>query len=244
MQKISVAQQEIYQSHATYESNIERLYTLSQDYGNQAYTKTLNEIRAILSQEMQTLDKTIRHHQGIKAILTHLQDNLTATEISLSHHSQLMKVLNPKDGLIAKSVTGFIRRYVSEMNTFINQVWSYQFYIDTQDESVQFTKDYKFPVVIGDDHSGYSPDVFDTSTGQSEIIDVAYRFVMMKYAKFHGYPLYADELGSNLNGEHRDKLYSLLKRMHDEGRLSQLFIITHLNDIESQMGQAQVINLA
>ncbi len=208
-----------------------------------AYLNALDKIISTLTERLNLEKKKVEHQTGLDYLMKHLQNNQAEIEISIERHQALMDVLNPKDGLIAKSMVGFIRKYVSDMNKIIKQVWSYRLHIEIS-ENETFTKDYKFPVEVGDSHTGYSPDVFFTSRGQSEIIDLAFRLMMMKNLKLNHYPLYADELGSNINVQHRINLYNLLKRYYDEHRLSQLFIITHLDDIESMMAKAETIILS
>lgn len=200
-----------------------------------------DSIRKLL-EHIDTIEKTLTHRSGIMYVINHLKENQVAVEGSIDIHKKLMAIMNPKDGLIAKTQVGFIRQFISEMNNIIKQVWTYPLVV-TPDDDGHFMKDFKIPVYVGGKEGGLSKDVFETSTGQSEIIDLAFRLVMMKYLHLEEWPIYADELGASLNPKHRYNLYGLLKRMVDENRVSQLYVITHLSDIENILIEGKLIEL-
>lgn len=202
--------------------------------------EALRKCLAIISEEIEELSKIIERHNGLETIIEHLNQDQTNLTRQNEIHDELIKLLNPKDGLIAKSLIGFVRQYISDMNSIISQVWGYSFSIDIEDDE-NFTKKYEFPVVIEGERS--SQDISDTSTGQSEIIDFAFKTIMMKYLGLQPWVYYIDELGGNLNVEYRNNLFNFIKRAHDDGKVKQLFIVTHLSDITNQINNADVITL-
>lgn len=206
------------------------------------YAEAIRTAQSKMTELIHQVDKQLQHQSGIKYILNHLYKTEENTTVNLGLYEEMMKLLNPKDGLIARSMVGFIRAFISEMNHYIAHVWTYPLVIDVE-SSDTFTKDYHFPVIIGGDEGHISKDVFLTSNGQSEMIDLAFRLVFAKYLGLDKWPIYADELGGTLNASHRNNLYLLLKRLTEDGHTHQLFVITHLDDIEAVMDPSTLIEL-
>jgi DNA repair exonuclease SbcCD ATPase subunit len=118
--------------------------------------------------------------------------------------------------------------FISQMNTFIEQVWSYPMTImscDIQDnESLDL--DYKFPVrKYSDDDK--SPDVSKCSNGMKEIINLSFKITAMKYLNLLHTPLYLDEFGSAMDNGHKNEVISLIKAFNEQKTFSQMFIVSH-----------------
>lgn len=205
--------------------------------------ETVSSMINVVVERLNEVNKLIQHQKGLEYLITHLNENKVQLEQEVEDHKNLMKILSPKDGLIAKTTVGFVRHFVKEMNHLIGHVWTYPLEITLDDEGL-FTKDYKFPVKIGNTQSKLSPDVSETSTGQTEIINIAFRLTAMKYLGLTNYPLYADELGGSLIPQFRYNLYHLFSRMLEEQRFSSLFMISHLQDVHAILSAPQVIDLS
>ena len=201
----------------------------------------VSEVLAKLKMEIDECQDRIQHQAGIKFVIRSHEENRSGIEKSINIHTQLMQILDPKTGLIAKSVIGFIRHFVKEMNNLMSQVWTYPIIIDIESED-DFTKKYLFPVVIGED-AIRRDDVYETSLGQTELINFIFRITLVKYLNLENYPLYLDEVGGHLSVQHRNRLYNLIKRMVDHHYFSQVFMVTHLQDVKVIMEPAETILL-
>lgn len=204
--------------------------------------QTINSMLEVINEQLSEVNKKLQHQAGLEYVLDHLNKDKVALEDDLDAHKQLMKLLSPKDGLIAKTTVGFVRHFVKEMNHLIGHVWSHPLEL-VPDEEGLFTKDYKFPVKIGNTQSKFSPDVSETSTGQTEIINLAFKLTAMKYLNLLHYPLYADEVGGSLIPQFRYNLYTLFGRFLEEQRVSALYVISHLQDIHAILSSPQVVDL-
>lgn len=228
----------------TITKSIDGIFLLIDSTKHRSYTRlrdeSKREILSFLHQDLHEIRKQIQQQEGYQTIIQHLSQTQEEIDKSDRTHKKLMKLLSPKEGLIAKSLFGFIHQFIIEMNSIIKSVWTYPFQLDTENIEL-ITQSYLFPVLIDGELSG--EDVRDTSTGQSEMINFAFRLTLIKYLKLENYPLYADELGGNLNVQFRNQLYNIIKRFQEEGRVGQVFIITHLEDIMNQFSYAKVIEL-
>lgn len=234
-----------YQDYQQFYTKLDNWFTYQLSGINQQFTEEFyrsgREMLSLLEEDIEQFQSRIQHHAGIQFVIKSHEENKQSIEDSISQHTRLLKILDPKTGLIAKSVMGFIRHFVREMNNLISQVWTYPLIIDIENRD-DFTNKYLFPVVIGED-AIEREDVEQTSLGQTEVINLAYRFTLIKYLKLDNYPLFLDEIGTHLSVKHRNNLYNLIKRMVDHHYFSQVFMITHLQDVKVIMEPANTLYL-
>lgn len=159
-----------------------------------------------------------------QTVIEQLKDQIAYLKRQEERYKRLISVLNPQDGLIAKSLLGFIKTFVSQVNNVIEHVWTYPMAIFIDDES-DFTSDYKFPLDIAGRNR--VPDISQGSRGQQEFINFAFRLLVMKYLGIIDYPILADELGTSFNEEHRLNTFDYIKQLIETGQIEQLFLISH-----------------
>jgi len=87
--------------------------------------------------------------------------------------------------------------------------------------------DYKFPVSIKSNTDIVVPDVSKTSSSQVSIIDFSFKLIVMLYLGLEDFPLYLDELASDMDDQHRNNTMIFLKSLVESQRCSQLFLISH-----------------
>lgn len=164
-----------------------------------------------------------------RALIEDLSNQITILEKQELAAKMLCSELSPIDGLIAEGMTGFIRSFVFQMNKIIKKVWLYPLEVlpcgVTDGESVEL--DYKFPMVIQNNHKDPTEDVSKGSSAMTEIIDLAFKIVAMKYLGLQGTPLMLDELGRAMDTEHKIKIIELIKQINDQHIFSQIFMISH-----------------
>lgn len=134
----------------------------------------------------------------------------------------LMDGLCPNKGLIGKLMSEFIQAVCGNMNAIIKDVWNERLLIKPcTKENGDLT--YKFPVINGED--SVNPDIVDCSAGESEIINFAFRYVMLMYHA--GYPMFMDEVGVYFDEINRGRFFNFVKNYTLSGDCTQMFMISH-----------------
>lgn len=167
--------------------------------------------------------------------------------LELQNKSRILNVaidaLSPNYGLIAKSLDSFINVFIEDINYVINSIWSYRLELENGANTENNDKDlltYEFPVRSGEE--GYSEDVSLTSTSMKEVINLAFKIVVMKYSNMEDYPLFLDEFGSNMDDVHKVKAYEALDNV-SLSTFSQIFIVSHFSGIYNRFLDSDTIVL-
>ena len=211
-----------------------------------------NEIKQLRND---ALNELIRMNKGrLSDIDTKLRDSdfyektvvrKRAEVEELSKKEQVMKkavkALSPTEGLIAKSISGFLRKFTEEMNYVINSVWSYSIKVLPAKVSDSIDLDYKFPMLI--DGRTEKKDVSFGSSSMKEIVDLAFKIVSMKYLGLTDYPLFLDEFGRTMDSEHRKKAFTIVDTLSDSS-FNQIFIISHFESVYNRFNNADLIVLS
>lgn len=162
-----------------------------------------------------------------------MNDNeLNATETELLDITILLKELSPKSGLLANYMKLFYNSVIEEVNEFIEEMASYPMYllpIDSTDDGL--VMNYQFKVMVQD--NGPIEDIKLCSGGQREMIDLAFRLVLMRKLNITDYPLYLDEFGHAMDLSHRAAAYKLIRDKLIVNDFTQAFIATHHPDVAS-----------
>lgn len=183
-----------------------------------------------------------------KATLEGIIKDLEKDQVTLDQDQKalalLASALSPTDGLIAEQLMGFIQNLVAHVNQFIASVWTYE--MKVQGCGVESGDlDYKFPFTVNDGQGTLVvPDISDGSEAQLEIINLAFRLVMMLYLKLEEYPLYLDELGRSFDEQHRKNVMDFVKRLTDGGNYTQMFMVSHFAAEYGAFTQAEVLVLS
>ena len=193
--------------------------------------KLLHEYR-IVSEALAEARTKRRVIEDIK----HYLDELNARETS---YKMLIDVLNPNDGLIAKTLLGFIHHFLDQFNALIGHIWSYDMKI-VADDSADFTKNYNFPLKQANKEFP-SNDVKESSKGQREMVDFAFLMLVMRYLGLEHFPLLLDELGGGFTEEHRIHILNYLKQLVETGQIEQMFLISHNSSSHDTLNLADVI---
>lgn len=142
-------------------------------------------------------------------------------------HLTLMKALSPVDGVIAEGMLGFIQHFVDEMNYSISKLWVDPLTITPcllSDSGVEL--DYLFPVRTLHE----SPeDVSVCSSGQKEIIDLAFREAGMQCLQLSTHPILFDEWGVRMDNVHKQRTAVLLGSLTEQTSHDQIVMVSHQN---------------
>lgn len=154
--------------------------------------------------------------QSISADIDRLKRRLTIVEVH-------MDGLCPNKGLIGKLMSDFITAICGNMNAVVNKIWNTPLYIKPcSKENGDLT--YRFPVVKGEKDP--TPDVSDCSGGETDILDWAFRFVLLGYLGFP-LPLIMDEVGPFLDEIKRGRFFNFVEEYTQSNDARQLFLVSH-----------------
>lgn len=234
LEEVKALQEEIEKLKRTFEE------TQKDSIETSRRTHLNNTIRIIqaslLRKEEQLVELRTQHAvvQELKSSIQSLQDD----EICLK---TLVREMSPTEGLIAEGLFGFIKLFVSQLNSFIKRIWTYQLEILpcelTQDGKVDL--DYKFPMRI-DGMTDNVSDISKGSTGMKEIINLAFKIRSMKYLGLSESPLCLDEFGAAMDSAHRTSSIEMMKHIADEEPFTQLFIVNHYDSIYGALTNAEI----
>lgn len=201
----------------------------------------------------QHLDSCIKVHQ-IK--LSELNQTLSAAKLSsdvvmgikqdrdnliqkLEAYKVILDELSPVDGLIAEQLNDFMAGLVSQMNHVIGQIWTYDLEIRPCGLD-SGGLDYKFPLIVKN-HDLVVPDVSRGSSSQVDVVDFAFKLIVMVYLGLRDYPLYLDELAPTLDEQHRLRIIRYVREFVEGHHCAQMFMISHYNEAFAAFGSAEVV---
>lgn len=202
----------------------------------EALVTVLQHTQSVLASREDQLYRA-RQQQGV---ITHIEDTIRKMEVDEQAAQALVKALSPSEGLIARSLFGFIRQLVSRMNDVISSVWNYEMKIQPCELSKagDVDLDYLFPVKV----QGGIPlkDVKEGSKGMIEIMDLAFKIVALGYMGHHQSALILDELGSAMDQFHRVSFIRLIADLTEKGQFPQIFVVSHDYEQCSALSTASV----
>lgn len=178
---------------------------------------------SILSEEKDHYMASIIKNRSLTAVVTSISDDIERLKRRHKIVSALMDGLCPNKGLIGRLMTDFIRAVCANMNHILQTVWNTPLFIKPcSKENGDLT--YKFPVIVGEGEP--NPDVTECSAGERDIIDWAFRFVMLSYHPVE-YPLIMDEVGVNLDEIKRGRFFNFVQEYTRQKSPRQLFMVSH-----------------
>jgi hypothetical protein len=175
--------------------------------------------------------------KSVVDVIADLEADVVRATASLYGYTSLMAELSPVDGLIADQLKDFIKTFTDEMNGVIDRIWTSPLVIQPCGmDSGEL--DWKFPLRAGAD--GLSADVSKASKGQREIVDFAFKLVVILYLGLNNMPLYLDELAPALDEQHRNNIMVFVKQYVEARQCTQLIMISHYNEAYGMFSNAEV----
>ena len=160
--------------------------------------------------------------RSLGSVVTSIDEDIQRLKKRMTIVETLMDGLCPNKGLIGKLMSEFIQAVCGNMNAVIKDVWNERLLIKPcTKENGDLT--YKFPVINGED--SVNPDIVDCSAGESEIINFAFRYVMLMYHA--GYPMFMDEVGVYFDEINRGRFFNFVKNYTLSGDCTQMFMVSH-----------------
>ena len=214
----------------TYTRDVNRLRGLREEImiglGNQGkaeFKLKVDQRIGILSEEKDHYMTSIIKNRSLTAVVNSISGDIDRLKRRLQIIDIHMDGLCPNKGLIGRLMGDFIKAICSNMNALFKIIYSRPLVIKPcSKENGDLT--YKFPVVVGDTHP--TPDVTDCSAGERELIDWAFRFVMLSYHPVE-YPLIMDEVGVNLDEINRGRFFNFIQDYTRQKSPRQLFMVSH-----------------
>lgn len=200
---------------------------------NLSYTITnvIDNIDNALAKNKITLieiEKELHQHDSLQLVIDRYTHQITDIQTNIRLLNIILDELSPKSGLIAKSVSSFLNIIISNINMTIGNIWEYKMVLKPINVETDVLN-YKFKVEVED--SLEIADVMLVSVGMREMINLAFRIMLYLLLGLEHYPLFLDEFGSNLDVTHMAKIQELIQRFSASGKFSQIFVITHKNDL-------------
>lgn len=190
------------------------------------------------SSQIGLLHERVKMSSANKAIVESLEQSKEDLLKDEAAYALLLKALSPTDGLIADTLSGFIRTFVAQMNDVIKRVWTDPLAIKacgTQDGDL----DYQFPLYAADGTHPVS-DISCGSDGEREMINFAFQLIAGIYLDMQDYPLLLDEVGRHFHELHRTNLYNYIKLLVESHRVEQVYVISHFPSTHGSLTHADV----
>lgn len=204
--------------------------------------ETIDKIFFEVQRQLSEKEKTLLGFNNKDKIIEDIEKQIEILELDQISFKEIVDILSPTSGLIAKGLTGFIKQFILNMNNILEKIWSYKLEIlpCDIDEENGTDLDYKFKVLVGDN---VIEDVSKGSSAMKEVIDLAFKLVSMKYLGLESHPVYLDEFAKTLDYEHRKTAHNTIVDLITNANFSQLFIINHYNDLYAGLTNSEVLVL-
>ena len=172
------------------------------------------------------------------SVIEDLTRSKDETQLNLDAFTALVQELSPTEGLIAEQINAFMSSFVGAINQIIARIWTY----DLQVLPCSLTDgelDYEFPLSVNL-HALTVPDVSKGSSSQVDIVNFAFKIVVMMFLDMQDYPLYLDELAPSLDEQHRLNIIMFVKDFLEMRSASQLFMISHYAAMHGAFAQTDI----
>lgn len=182
--------------------------------------RTIEDIRNQKFLRMSEVERALRAQSGLQERYNEeVLSELTRIEKELSdlEHIEKALVAIPRENTI-----DFVNGIFKQANLFIEAVWTIPFKIELLDRNDGLN--YEF-MVSGDNQS--LREMSECSEGQTEILSLAINLALRTQLEHLNLPLCLDEPARTMDDRHRQNVVILLRRLVEDGIISQLFIVSH-----------------
>lgn len=201
----------------------------------------LDSVRDRALARLGILHQQTQRYRDLTARYENNREQIEEAESRFGSYKLITKALSPTEGIIAEAVKSFLGHFVAMINDHIGMVWNYDMRISAVvDDGVNLNC--KFPIHIGGAEEPV-PDLADGSTGQVSMIDFAFKLVVAELLGLVDYPLLADEFGKDFDDEHRERLVMYIKSLMEQGKFSQLFMVSHYSAMYGSFNHAEFVVL-
>lgn len=205
---------------------------------NVAYFNELDNMRATfirdtkfnIMKEINFIEQELEQARVKNAIFRDVEEQLKSAESQYQEYSVIVNNLSPNTGLIADLMNESIEMFVARLNATIGSVWTTDLIV-LPCVNKKNDLDWKFPILV--DNDTQRADVSKTSTSQGDIINFSFQRILAEHLG-QEMPMFADELGSSMDEQHRINMMHVLADLVELKECSQLFLISHYNAFHEQ----------
>lgn len=217
-----------------FERLVQQFATQEEACFQSALSTSMRESQMELAQTQEQLSR----YELREGILNDLQEQYDQAVSAQKEYALLTKALAPTDGLIGRYLMGFMQQVVKLLNAIIDRVWTYP--LEVLPSKVEKDElDYKFPLDVRNG-AVTPPDIAKGSSAQKDIVNFAFKLLVMKYLQLEDMPLYLDELGSMFDEQHRINTVAFLDSMVEMGHVEQVFYISHHASAYGALSAAEI----
>jgi len=215
-----------------------RFYAKADQHRDSMYQDAVMQETQTTQLQLAQTQELMSKAQLREGVLNDIQTQHTQAVDAQKELQLIARALGPTDGLIGTYLMGFMQMVVELVNAVISEVWTYPMEVRPSPmEKDELT--YKFPLDVNKG-AVTAPDIQLGSSSQRDIVNFAFKLVVMKFLKLHNMPLYLDEFGSTFDEQHRQNLIPFVNRMLELGQVEQIFFISHFNSTHGAFNQAEV----
>lgn len=212
-----------------------------QKHGHYLIQRAFEEETRITQLNLANNTRTLSAMEQREHTLRNLErEHAEATEL-YADFGLMVKALSPTDGVIGRYLRGFMESVVQLMNATIGEIWTYPMEV-LPSKIDKDELDYNFPLDVNGG-AVVAPDIAKGSSSQRDIVNFAFKLVVMKALHFEDYPLYLDEFGSTFDEAHRERLIPFVARLIELGQVKQVFFISHFSSMHGAFNQAEIMVL-
>lgn len=210
---------------------------VEQDYDH-LERETINDLIRGIDKEITTREERLRTIHSKNSEILRLEKMIADTEGRVRALKDALQVLSPSEGLIARGLTGFINHFTGLMNAIIERIMTYEMRMPPlMPSNEDFELDFSLPIMV---KSSLVSDIGECSLGQSEIIDLAFRILYLKFKGLDGGLLSLDEFGANLDHVHQQRAYDAVRKLLTTTNFSQVLMVSHMSSTYGLMDGASV----
>lgn len=221
----------------------EALVSLQRDFLQSLDNERANFIKQVRFDILKEINLAEIKLNEINTNLTIYKDNAAEYEKAKKDYNEYKLIvdnLSPNTGVIADVMNNTIDVFVDNLNRIIKAVWTSNLKV-LPCINKKNDLDWRFPVVV--DGNKVRSDVSETSTSQTDILNLAFQLTVAKFIGASDFPLYLDELGSSMDEQHRINMMQVVGDLVDAKQCSQLFLISHFAAFHEQFTNAEVLLL-
>lgn len=189
--------------------------------------------------ELQVINKKYNEYKMKENLIKGYEAIIDENTKKRDSYAIILDELSPQNGLIAERATAFIKVFISNLNIVIRKIFNYDLIVEPCDIAVGDLT-YRFKVTGGNQIRN---DISNTSDGQKEVINLAFKLLAYHYCHLDAIPFINDELGKNFDEYHKQASVNYLRELMVEDRFNQFFLISHHATSYTSILDAEVVVL-
>ncbi len=226
----------------TWLADSETLNSDIQDYNEKNLINLVNQFvffsKADLTAELTEIEKEITNITYLKYNRDNLLKDKEATDNSIEDITILQNELCPKTGLLGEVMDEFILKFITLMNDIIKSVWTYPIEI-LPCRNKKGDLDFYFPVKVMNQKK--SDDIANISSSQRDIINYAFKRLIMITNDLEDFPSFNDEFSNTMDDTHRVRAMKMIYDSVVSNQCSQMFYISHFAPQHGVFTQAETL---